>query len=280
MKQGYYSLIQYCPNWTRLEVCNIGVVLLCPEAKYLDVLMVEGYTRIQSFFGKEHLHYVKAFKDHFAQGIRNEQENVVSLESLKSFISRRANYFRMTEPRSIAIEKEPKLELQNLFEDIFAGTAKPAKVQHPNTRAQLCKAIKESDVDESRIIHKVPKITVPGFPGSTITPCLGFMNGTFNLVLHRWFSPGDALNQIGRCVVIGKKLSETRNHIWGAQKLVVLACADDDVAKERINDSRLIFEQNNVGVVTSVEDVVLLLKREAQAIDKKLYAQIIATQSV
>ncbi len=34
-KRGYYSLIQFCPNPSRAEAVNLGVLLFCPEAGFI-----------------------------------------------------------------------------------------------------------------------------------------------------------------------------------------------------------------------------------------------------
>jgi hypothetical protein len=34
-KRGYYSLIQFCPDPSRAETVNLGVLLFCPEAGFI-----------------------------------------------------------------------------------------------------------------------------------------------------------------------------------------------------------------------------------------------------
>jgi len=36
---GYYSLVQYCPDPSRVEAANVGAILFCPTLPYLDVRM-------------------------------------------------------------------------------------------------------------------------------------------------------------------------------------------------------------------------------------------------
>ena len=37
--KAYYCLIQYCPDMSRLEAANVGVVLFCPEKGFLAARM-------------------------------------------------------------------------------------------------------------------------------------------------------------------------------------------------------------------------------------------------
>ena len=50
---GYYSLIQYCPDHSRLEAANVGVLLFCPPLDFLDIRLSEDSERLQRFFGKD-----------------------------------------------------------------------------------------------------------------------------------------------------------------------------------------------------------------------------------
>lgn len=279
MKQGYYSLIQYCPDWTRLEVCNLGVALLCPEMRYLDAMMVRSNSRVQSIFGKKHMPYVKMFKERFAQRIRNERENIVNLEGLKAFISQRANYFRMTEPRSMAVESNPDEELQRLFREIFAGKVSPQKMPHPAIKTRLRKMIKEYGVSEERVLFNVPKIPVPGFSNTTITPCLGFMNGRFNFVVYRYLTARNAFDTISRCLLTGQKLYEQTDSAWGKQQLNFLAETDDKDVKEQVKDNQKNFDAHNVTVYASVDDMARAVNDKAAEIPEHVRSQISMIQS-
>ena len=51
--KGYYSIIQYCPDLSRLEAANIGVLLFYPERQFLEARMERGHGRVQKLFGSE-----------------------------------------------------------------------------------------------------------------------------------------------------------------------------------------------------------------------------------
>ncbi|MFN5907792.1 MAG: DUF3037 domain-containing protein [Planctomyces sp.] len=50
-QKGYYSIVQYCPDLSRLEAANIGVLLFCPDSGFLKVLTSANNGRIIRFFG-------------------------------------------------------------------------------------------------------------------------------------------------------------------------------------------------------------------------------------
>ena len=53
MIKGYYSIIQYCPDLSRLEAANIGVLLFCPEVRFIRAKTSAGNDRIRRFFGTD-----------------------------------------------------------------------------------------------------------------------------------------------------------------------------------------------------------------------------------
>jgi hypothetical protein len=272
--QGYYSLIQYCPDWQRLEVCNVGVLLLCQEMQYLDARMVHNCDRVRSIFGKQHnLSYVKMFKDRFAQRIRSERETIVNLDALKAFISQRANYFRITDPRSVAVDDLPEQTLQNLFREILGEVTKPEKSSLTPLRTQLYDKIKEYNIADNRFIQKLPKVPIPGF-SRAIRPCLGFFNGRFNLVVSQRFTAGNSLIQIGGWLIKGQKIYGKQNDIWGAQHLNLLAAADDKYVMEQVEENIQTFETNHVTVHTSADAMARLIYDEAKDIPQDVLAKI------
>jgi hypothetical protein len=118
--QGYYSLIQYCPDFIRLEVCNLGLLLYCPDCNYLDAKITTRFSRIHTIFGRDHnLDYVQTFAKSFVNRIIAERDNIKNLDNLNRFIAGRANSFQITSPRSMNIIKDPAHELNELFQEIF-----------------------------------------------------------------------------------------------------------------------------------------------------------------
>ena len=49
--KGYYSILQFVPDLERAEGANIGVVLFCPERRFLDVMVSHNNDRVRHFFG-------------------------------------------------------------------------------------------------------------------------------------------------------------------------------------------------------------------------------------
>jgi hypothetical protein len=275
--QGYFSLIQYCPDWTRLEVCNIGVLLFCPDSKYLDAEMTQNNKRIHTIFGKDHsLDYVKTFKNALVNKIRFERKNINNLDDLKMFIARRANNFLITEPRSIAVDN-PQQELTRLFTEIFGETLKttPA-LKRPPIKKEFLDTLKRKFGNElnNRVVINLPEIKVP-IPGVTIRPCAGFMNGTFNIVLNERFTPRDSFKKISCDTMIGKFLYDKEDEPWGKQRLLILADIVDNESnevKQQIEVFRSVMKTYKIKLFTDVKRIATEISEEAKELPEKLRA--------
>ncbi len=103
MKQhkGYYSLIQFCPDPSRLEVINLGVLVYSPDRGRLAFLLTDSNQRIRKVFG----HQDWTFIDRVRESVRSrlQSEKFETLRDLESFITKRANVVQLTPVRPLRI---------------------------------------------------------------------------------------------------------------------------------------------------------------------------------
>jgi hypothetical protein len=104
--KGYYSLIQYCPDLSRLEAANIGVLLFCPEKLFLQARTVRGNKRIQHFFGRQRHDWdrIDSFKLGLEERLAAENGDIKTLDALERFIALRANELQISLPRPMRVE--------------------------------------------------------------------------------------------------------------------------------------------------------------------------------
>jgi len=274
MLQGYYSLIQYCPDWKRLEVCNIGVMLFCPKVKFLDVEMTQNNKRVRHIFGKElSLDYIQTFKESFAERIRAERENFSGLDDLNDFIAECANSFLITEPRSIAVG-DPAQELSGLFTELFGETPKPKEEKRASAKERLYQALKKkfgANLD-NRVVRRLPRIEVP-IPNfcKTIQPCVGYQNGVFNLVVERRLTPDNSFQTMSSDMMIGRFLHEKPDSRWGQQRLIILADTDGNTeVNKQIETFTPLMEENNTGIFPDSRTGAKTIKKEAKPLSEKV----------
>jgi hypothetical protein len=81
-KIGYYSLIQYCPDPSRMEAANIGVLVFSPLDLFLQARTATSNRRIIQFFGREghDWHRINSFKKALHERLTVEHGEINSLE--------------------------------------------------------------------------------------------------------------------------------------------------------------------------------------------------------
>ena len=123
--KGYYSIIQYCPDPSRLEVVNIGVALFCPDLRFLRARFGRRRTRITQFFGKQDWRFLALQQAAIEARFACEAEAFAKLEDFEAYVSRRANALTLTSPRPVKVEN-PELELENLLLRLVGNQANPS----------------------------------------------------------------------------------------------------------------------------------------------------------
>ena len=176
--KGHYSIVQYCPDLTRLETVNIGVVLLVPDRSFLQTRMVLDNDRVKHFFGTkgDDAKMLTEFKKSFAARIVAEQGRIGSLESFQKFIDTRGNQIQLTKPAFVKV-RECRETIDQLFEQLVGGKGKPKK------RETLTKSL-QTRFDSAGLGDIVCKdITLP-VPIADLQAKIpfGFQNGVFHLL--------------------------------------------------------------------------------------------------
>ena len=120
--KGYYSLIQYCPDLSRLEAANIGVLLFCPDRLFLQARTTRDNRRIRHIFGREGHDWsqINSFKIGLEERLEVERPNIQNLDDLQRFIELRANQIQITTPRPMRV-RNPDEDLAQLFQDLVGG---------------------------------------------------------------------------------------------------------------------------------------------------------------
>ena len=118
--RGYYSLIQYCPEPSRLEACNVGVLVFRPEPHFLRAKTSWSSARIRRFFGRD-LEIDSQYILRLQQGIEDrlliEGLAILTPNDLADFGGSLANEIRITTPRPTTIES-PEETLETLFREL------------------------------------------------------------------------------------------------------------------------------------------------------------------
>jgi hypothetical protein len=261
---GYYSLIQFCPDPSRLEAANVGVLLFAPACDFLKAVTVHDNRRIRQFFGREGFDWerINSFKKGIEERVQSEQTNIRKLDDLKEFIARRANRFVLTEPRSMRVT-DPDKDLEQLFHDLVGGELRTKKSQ--SLISFLGQRIVEAGLEQK--VRKDIRIKVPAFDREVEIP-YGYQNGRFNLVKSARFRSADENHVITtacRHAIEGRSLYDHDDREFGKVKLVVVGdfASNDTIGRAT---AKRILEENSVDlyVSTNLERLIADIRDNAK----------------
>lgn len=185
--KGYYSLIQFCPNPSRAEAVNVGVLLFCPELHFIDAQVSRNTTRARRLLEHEEVDVarLKTTQKSIKERMLVEHDRFRTLEDLNQFIGTRGNDIQLTSPRTLRV-LEPVKQLGELFRELVEVEGKPA-----NYRAALTERLRsrlEVPALEGKL-ERDKKITLPVVEREIKIP-FAYRNGVTNLILPAHFSTG------------------------------------------------------------------------------------------
>lgn len=84
-QKGYYCVVQYCPDLSRFEAANIGVLLFCPDSGFLKAMTTGNNSRIIQFFGREGHDWkrINAVKKGLQDRLEKEHHHIRSVGDLQ-----------------------------------------------------------------------------------------------------------------------------------------------------------------------------------------------------
>ena len=220
---GYYSVIQYCPDRTLMEAASIGVLLFCPDLKFVGVRTTQNSRRIEKVFGKSvgSENFLQSYKDGLGDHFTKKFPNGVSFETMQGHLRSFVNDICFTDIRTTLVAS-PEQDLDSLFVRIF-GTEQELPINEPiqyRPRRQLLQALRAK---QRNILEKIaiPKtVQIPEYAHS-INPTMVFLNECVNFVVPKVINEGNATKQAGFGLVVGGHLAKHKLE-WGKTKMIIL----------------------------------------------------------
>ena len=257
--KGYYSLIQFCPDPSRLESVNLGVLVYSADHGGLQFQLTESNQRIRKVFGKQDWDFIDRIRESVRSRLQTEKFETV--RDLESFITKRASVVQLTPLRPLTIGDIDQ-EVSALYRRLVAS--KPVE-RRPRITTYLSRKLIEAGVEG--LVEKSISIEIPDFKEPIRVP-YGYQNGRFNLIAPIQFNPDreDILTKAGKSAIEGQLLYENPDPKHGDLRLVVIAkFADrnDSSAAERV---RRIFDEHQVGLHTleNIEPLVEDIRNAAR----------------
>jgi hypothetical protein len=229
--------VQYCPDPSRLEEVNVGVVLFCPELSFLDLRLTKNNSRIARVFkGREFRPWtLDAAKNALAERLRSSSCRPRTAEEFQHFIDTRGNELVLTPSRPMKV-KQPLDQLEALFEELVLEPARPAKERSGGQIPGLLQGVFARLVLEQRAQQDV-RAKVPVVNRSIRCP-YAYRNGALHYVKPQRFSPVEdsATGTAMRLAVEGDLLKRHGADAQGEKRLVVLASFAADDPNQSLKD--------------------------------------------
>jgi len=245
--KGYYSIIQYCPDPSRLEAVNIGVALFCPEVRFLRAQFGRRKTRVRQLFGKQDWEFVALQQSAIEARLARESDSFEKLEDFEAYVSRRANALTLTNPRPVKVEN-PEWELKKLLRRLVGShgesAQRAARISH-----ELGHLLRNAGV-ASRLRTNVT-VHPPSLPNAVKVP-FAYQNGRLNLIEPIQFegqTPGMIFNRASVRAVEGEFLADYNDPEFGSLSLVVVANFAPEQEHERAT-AATVFKKHGVPMYT------------------------------
>lgn len=123
MTWGYYSLIQYCPDFSRAEAANVGLVLFQTDPANTAVQVLDDLRSATRRLGHKHTQ-TSLRRDVDAIRFRILNEQFASIEALEQFVRTRGNQLILTPPRPMRVTSLAE-DAQRLFKELV-GPSEPS----------------------------------------------------------------------------------------------------------------------------------------------------------
>jgi hypothetical protein len=263
--KGYYSLIQYCPDRSRLEVANVGVMLFCPELRFLKISVAKGNDRVRRIFkvSGEDLERINEAKRAIAERLRIEGAKLPSLEHIQQFVLTRGNDIILTQPRPMKVI-QPDADLKVLFADLVGGRRHRTLGAKQSEIPELDKAL-QSDRIKNRVFRSV-QIQLP-LTERHITFPYAFRNGKLNLIQPERFSAKESeiFQRASFLALNGSLLSHHPDPIQGTDRKLIVVSAFSDSSHEAMQRVDKLFHEYQVRHIPMGQIDILVKEIEQQA---------------
>ena len=182
--KGLYSLLQYCPDSAKAEAANVGVLLLCPDARFFDGKLSGGNDRARRFFGLqgEGLERLVEAKLLFEKRIAVERPQMLRVEDFERFVETRANRLLLTPPRNMRVD-DPAADLARLFRELVGGRAMGEGIKRDGQGVSVRPRLRDlfSRPEMKRLVR--PDVPVAPRYGRPFTASYAYYNGQDSYVM-------------------------------------------------------------------------------------------------
>jgi len=257
---GLYSIIQYCPDATRGELVNVGLVLALGDLQRIEARTALNHDRVRRLFevrGQE-LKNLQETESSLVARIQRAGPELSKFEALAQFARLRVNDLRMTAPRSIDLS-DFDVDFERLFSELVNP---PGHRQTSESRLRLrLSSLFRRFLDHPDVLRN-PRIAVPVI-GRTMELDYSYKSGSRRFVkvqsLAENRAAGEALRVLTEWDLIKKHPTDETS---GSSLVVPLPLARDSQQDDERDRLAKLFGE--YGVQTFFEEELDSFERQVE----------------
>lgn len=272
-KRGYYSLVQFCPDHSRMETANVGVVMFCPELSFIEARTSRGNDRPRKFFGSHNIDtkFLDWAKKGLEERIRVEADSFKSIRDLEHFVNTRGNELVLTAPRPMKIF-DPQKDMEKLFEELVGGRKRETSEKR-NEIQELDFTFKELHAEGRAKLRwdiKVPKAN------RNMRVPYAYKNGIWNLVKPQTFRTENIISSTNMAMRLSVEGSLLRKYSPKnlQSELIVVPLFDSNVSEDSMEGEvrasvSAVLEEYKIQTVKpqGLRDFIGKIKQEASLLN-------------
>jgi hypothetical protein len=240
---GYYSVIQYCPDHSRMEAANVGVLLFVPALGYVRARMSSNNDRIRHFFGDEagDNQQIKRIKEFLERRIAVEAPALTEYSKVERFVRLFANELVFTDLRPVRVENADT-ELVQLYNDLVAPRIQKEAPRPLGLMRSVRARFGAPDIEAK--LRRDLTVQVP-IMGIDFKVDYGFLNGRMNLVQVKEFTQSkenDLFKEACRTAATGRLISLHPDKDNVHQKLIVIAALNQQMQSHQCRVEEMLKE--------------------------------------
>lgn len=135
--RAFYCVAQYTPDAARAESANVGVLLLVPSLRWMEIRVSASLERVRQFFepSADDLARIRMALDSFVSRVRiaRDRHEFANEVDLAQFIGERADAMNLTMPRLCKID-DPWTDLDALYDKLVSDCDDAAVVAPDGVR--------------------------------------------------------------------------------------------------------------------------------------------------
>jgi hypothetical protein len=233
---GLFSTVTFVPDEFRAEGVNLGVVVLCPQLRQIQMKLADDFQRARRLVSSTHSfdsRRLKVMVDGLKEQINENQAKILSAAEFRHFTARFRNKLQFTEPRACVVSDLTK-DTRDLFTRLVTDEHHQRAVLKGKTvqqlRADFRRRLQGRGLYD-RLEHDI-KIPARYKPGEYEFGH-GYRNGKYHVIHEEGLAVSDPDDNSSRAFALVTEIQDAQSQWRDASFTVIASFAPDQLDVRR-----------------------------------------------